>query len=58
MANTIEQQFFDELMSDMFIDETDALHNELFEQYLLTKHREEISSPEFAQYVNEYSTFL
>ena len=58
MANTIEQQLFDELTSELPVDDENKYSNKLFIEYLLTKYREEISSPEFAQYIKYYSIFL
>ena len=58
MANTIEQQLFDELTSELPVDDENKYSNKLFIEYLLTKHRDEFTSPEFAQYIKDYSIFL
>jgi len=58
MAHTIEQQFFDELKAELFVDEENKLLNQLFEQYLLTQYRDDITAPAFANFLKEYSIFL
>jgi len=45
--------FLDDLRYDYFIDEDGRLRNELFEEYLIQKYKEELDTKDFSQYLED-----